>query len=101
MKEVQLATMQARLDELERRDAKVAAQKAKKKERRKNQKAKKAAAAAEAEAASAQNGGDAGADSCDRPAEAAAEARLESFEQTVAAVTDEASTRFAHPQPRP
>ena len=95
MKEVQLATMQARLDELERRDAKVAAQKAKKKERRKNQKAKKAAAAAEAEAASAQNGGDAGAGSRDRPAEAAAEARLESFKQAVAAVTDEAETRIA------
>jgi NADH dehydrogenase/NADH:ubiquinone oxidoreductase subunit G len=95
VKEVQLATMQARLDELERRDAKVAAQKAKKKERRKNQKAKKAAAATEAEAAGKQNGGDAGAGSRDRPAAAAAEARLESFEQAVAAVTDEAETRFA------
>ena len=45
VKEVQLATAQARLDELERRAAKSAAQKEKKKERRKAQKAKKAAAA--------------------------------------------------------
>ena len=95
VKEVQLATMQARLDELERRDAKVAAQKAKKKERRKNQKAKKAAATAEAEAAGTRNGGDAGAGSRDRPAAATAEERLESLKQAVAAVTDEASTRFA------
>ena len=42
---MQLATAQARLDELERRAAKSAAQKEKKKERRAAQKAKKAAAA--------------------------------------------------------
>ena len=45
VKEVQLATAQARLDELERRAAKSGAQKEGKQERRKAQKAKKAAAA--------------------------------------------------------